>query len=347
MLSPSQTDPAAAEPLTERQADFAAEAIARLAAALNKVLFGQEQLVDLVIVGLLARGHILLEGLPGLGKTELVKGLSKALALLSKRVQFTPDLLPGDITGNPVLEEVDGRRKFVFQPGPVFANILLADEINRASPKTQSAMLEAMQERRVTVMGQTHPLPAPFFVLATQNPIELEGTYPLPEAQLDRFLFKLDVTSNDVATLEKIVLHREIGVEPAVPQVMDSAQLETLLGHVRRVYMPPTVANYIARLVQATQPGGPYAAGVKFGASPRAALALAAAAKAKALSERRINAAYEDVRGVAAAVLRHRVVLDYGAKLEGLTSDGLVARLLEQVPAQDKPLPSSLAAAKV
>jgi len=246
-----------------------------------------------------------------------------------------------------VLEEVDGRRKFVFQPGPVFANILLADEINRASPKTQSAMLEAMQERRVTVMGQTHPLPAPFFVLATQNPIELEGTYPLPEAQLDRFLFKLDVPSNDVGTLERIVLHREIGVEPAVSQVMDAAQLETLLGHVRRVYMPPTVANYIARLVQATHPGTPHAAGVKFGASPRAALALAAAAKAKALCDRRINAAYEDVRAVAAAVLRHRVVLDYGAKLEGLTTDGLVARLLEQVPVQDKPLPSSLAAAKV
>jgi MoxR-like ATPase len=346
MSSASHADAAAAS-LTERQADFAAESITRLAAALNTVLFGQERLVEMVIVGLLARGHILLEGLPGLGKTELVKGLSKALALASKRVQFTPDLLPGDITGNPVLEEVDGRRKFVFQPGPVFANILLADEINRASPKTQSAMLEAMQERRVTVMGQTHPLPAPFFVLATQNPIELEGTYPLPEAQLDRFLFKLDVPSNDVGTLERIVLHREIGVEPAVSQVMDAAQLETLLGHVRRVYMPPTVANYIARLVQATHPGTPHAAGVKFGASPRAALALAAAAKAKALCDRRINAAYEDVRTVAAAVLRHRVVLDYGAKLEGLTTDGLVARLLEQVPAQDKPLPSSLAAAKV
>ena len=346
MSSASHADAAAAS-LTERQADFAAESITRLAAALNTVLFGQERLVEMVIVGLLARGHILLEGLPGLGKTELVKGLSKALALASKRVQFTPDLLPGDITGNPVLEEVDGRRKFVFQPGPVFANILLADEINRASPKTQSAMLEAMQERRVTVMGQTHPLPAPFFVLATQNPIELEGTYPLPEAQLDRFLFKLDVPSNDVGTLERIVLHREIGVEPAVSQVMDAAQLETLFGHVRRVYMPPTVANYIARLVQATHPGPPHAAGVKFGASPRAALALAAAAKAKALCDRRINAAYEDVRAVAAAVLRHRVVLDYGAKLEGLTTDGLVARLLEQVPAQDKPLPSSLAAAKV
>jgi MoxR-like ATPase len=311
------------------------------------VLYGQDELIDLVIIGLLARGHILLEGLPGLGKTELVKGLSKALALDSKRVQFTPDLLPGDITGNPVLEEADGRRRFVFQPGPVFANILLADEINRASPKTQSAMLEAMQERRVTVMGQTHPLPSPFFVLATQNPIELEGTYPLPEAQLDRFLFKLDVRSNDVSTLERIVLNREIGVEPRVRSVMDAPALEALLGQVRRVYMPPTVANYIARLVQASHPGEPHAAGVKFGASPRAALALAAAAKARALCDRRINASYEDVRAVAAPVLRHRVVLDYGARLEGLTSDLFVARLLADVPVQDRPLPSSLAAAKV
>jgi MoxR-like ATPase len=340
------TDPAA-KPLSEDEAAAAGDAIDRLRSALRDVLFGQESLIDMVIVGLLARGHILLEGLPGLGKTELVKGLSRALSLVSRRVQFTPDLLPGDITGNPVLEEVDGRRRFTFQPGPVFANILLADEINRASPKTQSAMLEAMQERRVTVMGETHPLPSPFFVLATQNPIELEGTYPLPEAQLDRFLFKLDVRSNDVATLERIVLDREIGVEPVVPTVMDAARLEGLLGKVRRVYMPPTVANYIARLVQASHPGEPHATGVKYGASPRAALALAAAAKARALSMRRINASYEDVRAVAAAVLRHRIVLDYGARLEGLSTDALVARLLAQVPVQEKPLPSSLAAAKV
>ena len=339
--------PTSTEALSEQEVADAAASVERLATALNSVLFGQERLIEMVIVGLLARGHILLEGLPGLGKTELVKGLSKALALESKRVQFTPDLLPGDITGNPMLEEVDGERRFVFQPGPVFANIVLADEINRASPKTQSAMLEAMQERRVTVMGQTHPLPTPFFVLATQNPIELEGTYPLPEAQLDRFLFKLDVPSNDVDTLERIVLHREIGVEPHVPQVTTAAELADVLDHVRRVYMPPTVANYIARLVQATQPGEPHAGGVKFGASPRAALALAAAAKAKALCGRRMNASYEDVREVAAAVLRHRIVLDYAAKLEGLTTDGLVERLLEHVPSQDKPLPSSLAAAKV
>ena len=335
------------EPPSEAEVEAAADSVQRLANVLHTVLFGQERLIEMVIVGLLARGHILLEGLPGLGKTELVKGLSKALQLESKRVQFTPDLLPGDITGNPLLEEVDGSRRFVFQQGPVFANIVLADEINRASPKTQSALLEAMQERRVTVMGQTHSLPTPFFVLATQNPIELEGTYPLPEAQLDRFLFKLDVQSNDVATLERIVLQREIGVEPEVPQVMTAEELAAVLAQVRRVYMPPTVANYIARLVQATHPGEPHAEGVKFAASPRAALALAAAAKAKALCGRRMNASYEDVRAVAAAVLRHRLVLDYTAKLEGLTTDGVVDRLLERVPAQNKPLPSSLAAAKV
>jgi MoxR-like ATPase len=335
------------EPPSEAEVEAAADSVQRLANVLHTVLFGQERLIEMVIVGLLARGHILLEGLPGLGKTELVKGLSKALQLESKRVQFTPDLLPGDITGNPLLEEVDGSRRFVFQQGPVFANIVLADEINRASPKTQSALLEAMQERRVTVMGQTHSLPTPFFVLATQNPIELEGTYPLPEAQLDRFLFKLDVQSNDVATLERIVLQREIGVEPEVPQVMTAEELAAVLAQVRRVYMPPTVANYIARIVQATHPGEPHAEGVKFAASPRAALALAAAAKAKALCGRRMNASYEDVRAVAAAVLRHRLVLDYTAKLEGLTTDGVVDRLLERVPAQNKPLPSSLAAAKV
>ena len=333
--------------INEAEASGAGETIARLRGALQQVLFGQDTLIDHVITGLLARGHLLLEGLPGLGKTELVKGLSKALALSAKRIQFTPDLLPGDITGNPMLQEVDGTRRFVFQQGPIFANLVLADEINRASPKTQSALLEAMQERRVTVMGESHELPAPFFVLATQNPIELEGTYPLPEAQLDRFLFKLDVPSNDADTLEKIVLHREIGVEPEVSAVMDAAALNGLLDLVRRVFMPQPVANFIARLVKATHPGEPHAAGVKYGASPRAALALAAASKARALMERRLNASYEDVRAVAPAVLRHRLLLDYGAKLEGMTPDLVIVRLLQNVPAQDKPLPSSLAAAKV
>ena len=337
----------ATQTLTESELQTASEKVARLRAALQEVLFGQEELIDYVITGLLARGHLLLEGLPGLGKTELVKGLAKTLQLVAKRIQFTPDLLPGDITGNPMLQETTEGRRFVFQPGPIFANLVLADEINRTPPKTQAALLEAMQERRVTVMGESHPLPGPFFVLATQNPIELEGTYPLPEAQLDRFLFKLDVRSNDAETLEKIVLHREIGVEPQVDVVMDADSLNSLLDASRRIFMPQPVANFIARLVKATHPGEPHAGGVKFGASPRAALALAAAAKARGLMEHRLNASYEDVRAVAPAVLRHRILLDYGAKLEGLTPDLIVTKLLENVPAQDKPLPNTLRAAKI
>lgn len=339
--------PAKPMPLDDDEARRAAESIRRLERSLREVLFGQDRLVELVVLGVLARGHVLLEGLPGLGKTELVKGLSKTLALATSRVQFTPDLLPGDITGNPVLEEADGRRVFTFQPGPVFTNVLLADEINRASPKTQSALLEAMQERSVTVMGRTHALPEPFVVLATQNPIELEGTYPLPEAQLDRFLFKIDVPAAGVETLERIVLEREIGVPPEVPVVMDGHALGTLQQQVRRVFMPQPVANYIARLVAATHPGDPASAGVRYGASPRAALALSAAARARGLARGRINASYEDVRDIALPVLRHRVVLDYGARLEGLTTDRFVNRLLDEVPAHDAVLPPSLAAAKV
>jgi len=258
---------------TEAELAIHTAEVRRLLAALNGVLFGQERLVELVVTGILARGHILLEGLPGLGKTELVKGLAKALELGTKRIQFTPDLLPGDITGNPVLQESNGRREFVFQPGPLFTNLCLADEMNWASPKTQSALLEAMQERRVTVLGETHPLPQPFFVLATQNPIELEGTYPLPEAQLDRFLIKLDVQRNDAATLERIVTHRELGVEPELKPVMSREALIGVMEAVRTIYLPDVVANYIARLVDGTHPGQSKAAGaIKYGASPRAAL---------------------------------------------------------------------------
>jgi MoxR-like ATPase len=286
--------------------------------------------------------------LPGLGKTELVKGLARALGLDARRVQFTPDLLPGDITGNPILQEIDGRRVFVFQRGPIFANILLADEINRASPKTQSALLEAMQERRVTAAGETHALPEPFFVLATQNPIELEGTYPLPEAQLDRFLFKLEVRRNDAEVLQRIVLHREIGVEPVVPAVLTRDELMTLLGAVRRVHMPEAVANYIARLVHSSHAGeSAAAAGVRFGASPRAALALAAAAKARGLRHGRPHASFEDVQAVAVPVLAHRILLDHAARLEGVTARAVVDKLLAEVPAQAKALPGSLTTAKI
>jgi MoxR-like ATPase len=328
---------------TESEVVEAAKHLRSLSQCLNRVLFGQEEIIKLVIIGVLARGHILLEGLPGLGKTELVKSLSKLLRLENKRIQFTPDLLPGDITGNPVLQEVDGRREFVFQPGPLFANIVLADEINRASPKTQSALLEAMQERCVTVLGKTHELPLPFFVLATQNPIELEGTYPLPEAQLDRFLFKLEITRNNVETLQRIVSHREIGTEPQVDPIMTGETLTSLLALVRRIHMPDVVANYIARLVDSTHPGqSENAALIRFGASPRAALAMASAAKARALLHERMNASFEDVKAIAPSVLRHRIVLNYNARVEGHSSNSIVATLLEQVPFQDTATPKTL-----
>ena len=335
-------------PVTDDELADAAPRLQALRATLNTVLFGQESLVDDVITALLARGHLLLEGLPGLGKTELVKGLAKALRLEAKRIQFTPDLLPGDITGNPILQEENGRRQFVFQPGPLFANLVLADEINRASPKTQSALLEAMQERRVTVMGQSHPLPDPFFVLATQNPIELEGTYPLPEAQLDRFLFKLEVQRNGVEVLSRIVQDRQIGVEPTVEPVLSREELLRLSALTARIYLPDVVVNYMARLVDATHAGqSRTAGGIRFGASPRAALGLAAAARARALLAGRLNASFEDVQAVALPVLQHRIVLDYHARIDGLTPAGTVRALLEEVPAQDRPVPSALRAAKV
>lgn len=330
--------------VTETEVAEAGKHLQSLRAAMQEVLFGKEELIDLLICGVLARGHILLEGLPGLGKTELVKGLAKALQLDTRRIQFTPDLLPGDITGNPMLQEKPGGgREFVFQPGPVFTNLLLADEINRASPKTQSALLEAMQERRVTVMGGTHALPEPFFVLATQNPVELEGTYPLPEAQVDRFLFKLEVFRNDAGVLERIVKHRELGVEPQVPQVMSRSTLMSLMDLTRRVFMPDVVANFIARLVDATHPGqSKAAASVKFGASPRAALSLASAIKARALMHGRLNCSFEDTQALARPVLAHRIILDYGARIDGITAHDVVAALLKEVPPQDLKLPKAM-----
>jgi MoxR-like ATPase len=338
----------APNPPSDAELAQSAAALNRLITTLNTVLFGQERLIEIVVAGVLARGHLLLEGLPGLGKTELVKGLAHALGLSARRVQFTPDLLPGDITGNPIFEETATGRRFVFQRGPVFANILLADEINRASPKTQSALLEAMQERRVTAGGETHTLPDPFFVLATQNPIDLEGTYPLPEAQLDRFLFKIDVHANPPDVLKRIVLNRELGAEPAVAPVLGREEFTTLLALVRRVHMPEVVADYIARLVHASHPGASAAsAGVRFGASPRAALALSAAARARGLRHGRPHASFEDVQAIARPVLGHRIILDHTARLDGATTAGVVEKLLTEIPAQPKALPGTLTAAKI
>jgi MoxR-like ATPase len=283
--------------------------------------------------------------LPGLGKTELVKALGCLLGLSFRRVQFTPDLMPSDITGAPVLQEIQGRRELVFVEGPVFANILLADEINRASPKTQSALLEAMQERTVTTLGETRRLPEPFFVLATQNPIELEGTYPLPEAQLDRFLFKLDVPPVGRDVLVRILQERRGRVAPALEPVLTPGGLSELFAAIDRVFLPSAVADWIARIVAASQPDSSSCPErlrgyLRYGASPRAAIAMAEAARARALLQGRPNVDFADVQRVAVPALAHRLVLDHAARIEGITASGLVHMLLESIDAVVAPLPS-------
>ena len=322
------------ELLTPQDVQTAGESISMLKAGLNQVLIDQGAVVDRVVTAVLSRGHVLLEGLPGLGKTELCKGLARLLDLPFKRLQFTPDLLPGDVTGTYVLE--GDKKEFVFRPGPLFASLVLADEINRASPKTQAALLEAMQERSVTVLGHTHRLPDPFFVLATQNPIELEGTYPLPEAQLDRFLFRVQVPQVGHQTLTTLLTERVRGQAPAQKAVLDHAGLERLFAAVDRVHLPQPVAGYIGRLVEATHPGSALAPDevkrfVRYGASPRAALAMAAAGRASALAKGKPNVGFDEVREVAGAVLNHRLVLGYEAGLEKVTAARLCEVLLERV----------------
>jgi MoxR-like ATPase len=323
--------------------------IARLVAELRRVILGQEQAIDEVVAALLARGHVLLEGLPGLGKTELVKALSRLLSLDFRRIQFTPDLLPTDITGSHILQEREGRKEFVFHSGPVFTNLLLADEINRASPKTQAALLEAMQERRVTTFGETRALPHPFFVLATQNPIELEGTYPLPEAQLDRFMFKVDIAGVERSVLEEILFTRVHGEPPPLEPVLSASELEDLFSLVDAVHMPRGVANYIARLVAASHPAcgdAPEAVRtfVKYGSSPRAAISIGAASRGLALLRGKPNVGFDEVRRVAPPAMAHRLVLDYAARLEGWDGRRVVAALLEAIPEIERGLPQTLEA---
>jgi MoxR-like ATPase len=321
--------------------------IARLTGELRRVILGKEQTIDEVVAALFARGHVLLEGLPGLGKTELIKALSRLLSLEFRRIQFTPDLLPTDITGSHILQERDGQKVFVFHPGPVFTNLLLADEINRASPKTQAALLEAMQERRVTTFGETRTLPDPFFVLATQNPIELEGTYPLPEAQLDRFMFKVEVSGVERSVLEEILVTRVRGEPPALQPVLSAAELNDLFSLVDAVHLPRSVAGYAARLVAASHPSSAEAPEavrtfVKYGSSPRAAIAIGSAARALALAGGKPNVGFDDVRRVAAPAMAHRLVLDYSARLEGWDGRRVVDALLAAVPEIERGLPQTL-----
>jgi len=308
----------------------------RLEEAVGAVVVGQHAVVRDVVIAVLAGGHVLLEGVPGLGKTLLVRTLGQALNIHFSRIQFTPDLMPADITGATIIaEDESGRRAFSFQPGPIFGNVVLADEINRATPKTQSALLEAMQERTVTVGSTTHALPRPFFVLATQNPLEMEGTYPLPEAQLDRFLFKILAPFPSAAELLGII-ERTIAPPPTVAPIVDGAALESLMRVARAVPVASAVSADAVRLLLATHPereDSPpevrrYA---RAGASPRGLQALITAGQVRALLEGRYNVAIDDVRALAYPALRHRILLNFEGQAEGVTTDALIGHALETI----------------
>jgi MoxR-like ATPase len=315
------------------------ETFERARGEIGKVIVGNAEIVDGVLTCLLAGGHVLLEGVPGLGKTLLVRTLSQTLALSFSRIQFTPDLMPADITGTNILIEEDGRRYFRFQRGPVFAQIVLADEINRATPKTQSAMLEAMQEKSVTVAGTMHRLEEPFFVLATQNPIEMEGTYPLPEAQLDRFLFKLLVPSPTLGELSAII-ERTTGATVTEPsQVLTDREILEMRQLARAVPIAPHVQEYAASLVVASHPDSELAPDavrqyVRVGSSPRGAQAIVLTAKIRALLAGRYNVAIEDIKSVVAPALRHRILRNFEGEAEGIRSEDMVQRIVESMDAR-------------
>ncbi len=310
----------------------------RLKAAIAEAVVGQDVVVEQLLIGLFAGGHCLLEGVPGLGKTLLVRSLGEALDLPFRRVQFTPDLMPSDILGTELLEEDHGtgKRHFRFQPGPIFTSLLLADELNRTPPKTQAALLEAMQERTVSYAGVTHILPAPFFVLATQNPLEQAGTYPLPEAQLDRFLLLVRVDYPSAAEEEAILVRTTGSRVAAVPKVMDAQDVLAVQALVREVHLGGDLLRWITRLVRATRPGdgAPDAVTryVRWGAGPRAGQSLMLAAKARALLQGRLGATREDVVALAAPVLRHRLLLSFSAEADGRSTDDVVAAVLAAVP---------------
>ena len=312
---------------------------------IGKVIVGHEHVIDAVLISLFAGGNVLLEGVPGLGKTLLVRTLAQTLNLPFSRIQFTPDLMPADVIGTNIVmeDQATGRRQFEFQRGPIFAQVVLADEINRATPKTQSALLEAMQERSVTVAGKTYTLDKPFIVLATQNPIEQEGTYPLPEAQMDRFIFKINVGYSQLDDLLTI-LDRTTGARmPEAGTILDGPAILEAQELIRGVIVAPHVKEYAARLVLATHPGGPYMAGgesgpinkyVHCGASPRAAQALLLGGKVRALTDGRYHLAYKDIQDVALLSLRHRLLLNFEAEADRVDPDDVVKKVLELTPQQ-------------
>ena len=311
----------------------------KVRAELGKVIVGQREVVDTVLRAFFAGGNVLLEGVPGLGKTLLVRTLAEAMDLSFARIQFTPDLMPADVVGTMIVSDDGGRRSFAFQRGPIFANIVLADEVNRATPKTQSALLEAMEEHGVTIAGERRRVPEPFLVIATQNPIDMEGTYPLPEAQLDRFLVKVIVTYGTREELNEMVARTTRVEQPSASKVMDAEEVLAWRRFVRDVALAPQVVDYASRLVLATHPQDAAAPEtirkyVRFGSSPRGAQALVLLGKVRALLEGRFNVSFHDVAAEAPAVLRHRLIRNFEAEADGVDGDALVAAVVKATPQQ-------------
>ncbi len=331
---PSEIDPAVQKAAEEFQSKYKA-----VRDEIGKAIVGHTDVVDGVLTALFVGGHVLIEGVPGLGKTYLVRTLAEAVDLKFSRIQFTPDLMPADIIGTTIISEdpATGHRTFNFQRGPLFAQIILADEINRATPKTQSALLEAMQEHSVTTGGTRHQLEEPFFVMATQNPIEQEGTYPLPEAQLDRFMFKLVVSYSSKDEMKTIMDRTTTGYKPKISRVMTGDEIIRTQNLVRRVIMAPHVQDYAIRAAMASHPGGPYAVEVtnkyvRWGVSPRAVQALTLSAKLNALMDGRFNTAFSDVQKMFLPAMRHRVLLNFEGEAEGVSTDDVLRQIMESTP---------------
>src|SRR5437667_6709269 len=325
-------------PTAEEKIQNFRQTYAALRAEVGKVIVGHNEIVDGTLMALFAGGHVLLEGVPGLGKTLLVRTLSEVLDISFNRIQFTPDLMPADILGtNIVMEAPGGRREFQFQKGPIFAHLVLADEINRATPKTQSALLEAMQEHSVTAGGEIRKLVEPFFVMATQNPIDQEGTYPLPEAQLDRFFFKLLVGYPSSEELTEVLTRTTTGARPQIQKVLNGEALVELMTLVREVPVASHVQDYAVRLVLATHPRTDTAAPIatqylRFGSSPRGGQTLILAGKVRALTQGRFNVSFDDIQAATPAALRHRLILNFEAEAEGITTDHIIDQVLKDVP---------------